>query len=283
MQRRTTYHHLVGATLALLGFLVAGCGGPEKQIEQKLREHVLFFSNFEKGVDALSSAGSILAELDGARTRHLLTDGVQDGYLTFEQDAEALAYAASGNIGYLPNKAWSGAVSFWLGVDPAKDLVADYPEPFHIGKRSGNAFPWDDAVISVDFTKPPRSLRFGVYPNKVGEISDEMVDANVISVPGLKWKSTEWHHVLITWQNFNSGKGNAEWALFLDGKESGRKKGIQIDVTWDMGSQVLRYNHYKYTGKMDEVAVFDTFMNAADARYLHAPKLPLNVLLKKDR
>ena len=40
MQRRTTYHHLVGATLALLGFLVAGCGGPEKQIEQKLRAGV---------------------------------------------------------------------------------------------------------------------------------------------------------------------------------------------------------------------------------------------------
>jgi hypothetical protein len=263
--------------------LAAGCGGPEREIEQKLRDHVLFFSNFEKGVDALSAAGSILADIDGARTRHQLNGGIQDGCLTFEQDAQALSYAARGNIGYKPNQAWAGAVSFWLGVDPSKDLEADYPEPFHIGKRSGNAFPWDDAVIFVDFTKPPRSLRFGVYPDKTGEISDQMVAANLIAVSGLKWKSDEWHHVLITWRNFNSGKADAEWALFIDGKEKGRKKGIRVDLTWDIDSQVLRFNHYKYAGRMDEIAVFDAFLNEADARYLHAPKKPLNVLLKKDR
>ena len=61
------------------------------------------------------------------------------------------------------------------------------------------------------------------------------------------------------------------------------KRGIRIDVAWDIDNQVLRFNHYKYTGKMDEIAVFDTFLTKADARYLHAPKLPLNVLLKKDR
>jgi len=283
MQRRTTHFSMVGITLALLGLLAAGCGGPQQQIEEKLREHVLFFSNFEKGIDALSSAGSVLADFDGARTRHHLNDGVQDGYLTFEPDAEALVYRAKGNIGYEPRQAWAGAVSFWLGVDPAKDLVADYPEPFHIGKRSGNSFPWDDAVIFVDFTKPPRSLRLGVYPNKTEEISDEMVKADVIDVAGLQWKADQWHHVLVSWRNFNSGKADAEWVLFVDGKEKGRKQGIRIDVAWDIDNQVLRFNHYKYSGKMDEIAVFDAFLTEADARYLHAPKLPLNVLLKKDR
>ena len=45
-----------------------GCSGPERKIEAGLREHVLFFSNFEKGVDALSCAGSPLAMISDART-----------------------------------------------------------------------------------------------------------------------------------------------------------------------------------------------------------------------
>ena len=72
MRAPTTHSLAVGLTLALLGLVAAGCGGPEKEIEWKLQEHVLFFSNFEKGVDALSSAGSILAEIDGAHEKDIV-------------------------------------------------------------------------------------------------------------------------------------------------------------------------------------------------------------------
>ena len=264
--------------------LILGCGGPEGRIEEGLEANVLFFVNFEKGVDAQTGfyAGSPLADFDGARTHHLLNGGVQDGCLAFEKDAGALMYAAQDNFPYSTG-AWSGGVSFWLSVDTQEGLEADYPEPFHIGKREGDSYPWDDAVIFVDFTKPPRTLRFGCYPNKSQEISDEMVDQRVISVKDLGWKSDDWHHLVITWRNFNSGKADAEWAFFVDGLEVGRRRNLRQDLTWDMETQVLRYNHWKSPGKIDEIAIFSKMLTPGDAKYLYKPRRRLNVLLKKDR
>ena len=270
----------------------SGCGGPEKEIELSLKEHVLFFSNFEKGVDALSCAGSPLADIVAdARTR-TVPEGDEagghlvDGYLVFEKDAGALSYAAKGNFPYSRNTPWSGGVSFWLSTDTSSDLEGSFAEPFHIGRNEGNAFPWNDAVVFVDFDNknPPPVLRFGCYPNKEQEITDEMVDRRVIRVENINWKRNKWHHIAITWTNFNSGKSDAEWALFIDGVEKGRKKGIRQDITWNMNEQVVRFNHdRKYVGKMDEIAIFDKMLTSGDTKYLSKPRRPLNVLLKKDR
>jgi hypothetical protein len=265
--------------LALLAVTHLGCGGPEKAIENKLEEHVLFYSNFEKGVDALWAAGDVSAQIDGAKTRHHLNGGVADGSVEFELGATAMSYSAKTNFAY-SDQSWGGAVSFWVSVD-VSGLEADFPEPFHIGKREGKAFPWDDAVIFVDFTKPPRSLRFGCYPDKQGEISDAMVSKHVIQVPNIGWTSSEWHHIVISWENFNSGKVDASWSLYIDGVEKGRKSGLLMDVSWNIADVPARFNHYKYTGQIDEIAVFGIPVNAADAAYLHAPMKPLNILLKK--
>ena len=239
---------------ALLAATLAACGGPEKAIEEKLEANVLFFSNFEKGVDALWAEGPRSATLDGKLTRHHLDGGVADGYVEFEPNATALSYAAKTNFAY-KETGWGGAVSFWISTDVSA-LDADFPEPFHIGKKEGNAFPWDDAVIFVDFTKPPRSIRLGCYPNKTGEISDAMVAKHVIEVPNVSWKAGDWHHIVITWDNFNSGKADAEWGLYVDGQEMGKKSGLLMDVTWNIDEVVARFNHYKFTGQIDEIAVF---------------------------
>lgn len=263
-----------GSAFVLLLTAVA-CGGPEKAIEDKLEANVLFYSNFEKGVDALWAEGERVADMDGKLTRHHLDGGVVDGYVEFEPDATALSYAAKTNFTYKDGSAWGGAVSFWLATD-VSGLEADFPEPFHIGKKE-----WDDAVIFVDFTKPPRSLRFGCYPNKQSEVTDAFVAKHVIQVPNIGWKSGEWHHVVITWDNFNSGKADAEWSLYIDGEQKGRKSGLLMDMTWDISEVAARFNHYKYTGNLDEIAVFGTALSAEDVKYLYKPLQPLNVLLKK--
>jgi len=268
-----------GFITVLMTAAIVGCGGPEKAIEDKLEANVLFYSNFEKGVDALWSVGERSARIDGARTRHHLNGGIADGYVEFEPDATAMSYPAKKHFAY-SESAWGGAVSFWLAADVAS-LKADFPEPFHIGKREGNAYPWDDAVIFVDFTKPPRSIRFGCYPNKQGEISDAMVEKHVIQVPNIGWKSDDWHHVVISWNNFNSGKADAEWTLYIDGVEKGRKSGLLMDVSWNIDDVTARFNHYKFAGRIDEIAVFGAALNAEDVTYLHKPLKPLNILLKK--
>ena len=282
--RRRFSPWFTGAAVLLLLAPIVSCGGPEKEIEESLLAHVLFFSNFEKGFEALSCAGDDLATFETSNPpQRQLGGGIVDDCLSFDKEASALSYAARANFPYNSRGAWSGAVSFWLSVDPSKELEANYPEPFHIGKKENNAFSWDDAVIFVDFTKPPRALRFGCYPNKTREVSDEMVDQRVIRVENLKWKSKEWHHIVITWKNLNSGRADAEWALFLDGVEKGRKTKLRQDITWNMEDQVIRFNHYKYAGAIDEIAIFDKMLTPAEAKYLHKPRLPLNALLKKDR
>lgn len=258
--------------IALLA--VAACGGPEKAIEEKLEASVLFYSNFEKGVDALWAEGNRSADFDGANTRHHLNKGVIDGSVEFESGATAMSYDARSNLAY-SSSAWGGAVSFWIATDVSA-LEADFPEPFHVGKLA-----WDDAVIFVDFTKPPRALRFGCYPDKTGDVTDAMVEKHVIEVPNIGWKADEWHHVVISWNNFNSGKADAEWTLYIDGVEKGSKTGRLMDMTWDISDVTVRFNHYKFTGQMDEIAIFNGPLTAAEAAYLHKPLKPLNVLLKK--
>ena len=47
----------------------------------------------------------------------------------------------------------------------------------------------------------------------------------------------------------------------------------------------IRFNNYKtaYSGRIDEIAIFNTMLDPADVIYLYKPKRPLNILLKKDR
>lgn len=269
--------------LSHLGVLVLilciACGGPERAIEESLHAHVLFFANFEKGVDALDSLGKDLATFDTANTSHILDGGNPDGYLSFNANAGALNYAGKDNLAYSANSAWSGSVAFWLKADIA-NFENDNPEPFHIGKKYGDGFPWDDAVVFVDFKKADNTLRFGCYPDKDGEITDQMFEERVIAVP-VNWQPNDWHHVAITWSNFNSGNADAEWALYVDGELAGSKGPLPQQVTWDIENLVMRFNHFKYPGEVDEIAVFGKALTPGEVKYLTAPKRPLNKMFYK--
>jgi hypothetical protein len=247
-------------SVVFLGGLLA-CGSPEEAIEKSLRQHVLFFSNFEKGVDAFDGEGAPLADFDTANTNHVTSGGNPDGYLQFNTGSGALSYPAKANFPYKANKSWSGSVAFWLNINPS-DFEADYPEPFHIGKRISGEFPWDDAVMFIDFKKSDNALRFGCYPDKTQEISDQMVSDRVISVPS-NWKSGQWHHVTI------------------DGEWKGKKGPIAQQMTWNIDNTIMRFNHYKFAGKIDEIAIFSKALTNNEIKYLTAPQQPLNKLFYK--
>ena len=259
-------------------FLVA-CSGPEKAIEENLRQSVLFFSNFDKGVDALDSAGDPLANFDTANTQHITTGGVINGHLAFNSQASALNYKAVKNFPYHSDRPSSGAVAFWLNVNMA-DFEANYPEPFHIGTKEASGYPWDNAAIFIDIKKSENTLRFGCYPDKTQDITDQMVSERVISTP-INWKPGEWHHVAITWSNFNSRKADAQWTLYIDGLELGRKGPLRQDMTWNINDLEFRFNHYKFPGKVDEIAVFNKMLTLEEVKYLVNPKQSLSLLFYK--
>ena len=107
-----------------------------------------------------------------------------------------------------------------------------------------------------------------------------MVAERVISVP-VSWKASEWHHVAIIWSNFNSGMADAEWALYIDGAEVGQKGPLRQNVSWDIETLAIRFNHFKYPGQIDEIAVFDKTLTGDEIKYLTAPKSPVNKLFYK--
>lgn len=51
-----------------------------------------------------------------------------------------------------------------------------------------------------------------------------------ISAPIRDWQAEQWHHVAITWGNINSGRSDAELALYLDGKLVQSRSNLRLDV-----------------------------------------------------
>ncbi|MFT5365327.1 MAG: hypothetical protein ACI8V2_000264, partial [Candidatus Latescibacterota bacterium] len=76
-------------------------------------------------------------------------------------------------------------------------------------------------------------------------------------------------------------KPDATWSLYLDGEHKGQKGPIAQQVTWNMDDQVMRFNHHKFPGKIDEIAVFSKALTADEIKYLTNPKKPLNKLFYK--
>jgi hypothetical protein len=73
------------------------------------------------------------------------------------------------------------------------------------------------------------SLYFGAEgPNFVVWGSDGK--SRAIAPRSFTWKPQEWHHVAATWRNINSGRKDAELAVYVDGKSVAFVKGIQLTV-----------------------------------------------------
>ena len=73
----------------------------------------------------------------------------------------------------------------------------------------------------------PRDLRMGVFPavpaGQTG-IPESDPQAPLIRVPGIGFKNDAWHHVVLTWANFDTGRPDAHAALYIDGKLLGEVK-----------------------------------------------------------
>ena len=72
---------------------------------------------------------------------------------------EIVLYKAAGNMPFR-EQGFQGSVSFWLSLDPDKDLEPGYADPIQITDKK-----WNDASFFVDFTKDdqPRHVRLGVF------------------------------------------------------------------------------------------------------------------------
>ncbi|MBI1325480.1 hypothetical protein GC170_20130 [bacterium] len=266
---------------ALAGSANAGDLPPE------LRKSLTFSATFDSGFDAelargdarLHSAKSLdrkaIDESLSAPGVKRVTDTQRSGQcLHFEgPNKTALFFKAAGNMPYRPDGPWSGTVSYFLKVDPAKDLPPDFVDPLQITEKA-----WNDAAFWNDFTKDdrPRKFRLGILPdlkhwNPKGDIDfDKLPDAEkpaiVVADPPFRG---QWVHVLFTFENFNSGKSDATARLYLDGELAGEAKGRNQKYTWDPAKTVI-FIGINYGGKLDDLMIFDRAITAEEAKTLAA-------------
>lgn len=256
--------------LSALSLLLAACsssGVGTAALDSSVTDHVLLYASFDSGADADFAVGdrSIYTKTRGPAPEEpgLLDDavrlapgaGVKGGALEFTaKDRQLVYYKAQGNMGY-DAASWSGAISFWLQLDPATDLEPGYCDPIQITDTRYN-----DASIWVDFTKvTPRKFRLGVIgdiaawnPDGIeGNDNPEFV-RRLIPMGTPPFQRGAWTHVLINFDRLNSDSGSAE--LFVDGEFIG---GLPVldPFTWDEENSRIMLG-LSYIGLMDELAIF---------------------------
>jgi hypothetical protein len=172
-----------------------------------------------------------------------------------------------------------GTLSFWLRLDPQKDLAPGFSDPVQVTDKAYN-----DSAIWVDFTKDevPRHFRLGVFGslkawNPANTPSDRNPDflRRLVVVDRPPFSREGWTHVAVTWTNLDAG-GAGSASLYLNGKLISSTPGIREAFEWDLSQLAIRLG-VNYSGLMDEVAVFDRALSARDieALYLAGDRSPV--------
>lgn len=151
-----------------------------------------------------------------------------------------------------------GTFSFWLRLDPARDLWPDYSDPLQLTDGAYN-----DRALWVDFSKDerPRWFRLGAFGSlKAWNGSNPQPDKNpvfnnrLIVVRNPPFTREEWTHVAITWSSLGTSKGTA--SLYVNGKLVPSPASVPEAFTWGAEKLAIRLG-LNYTGRMDELAAFD--------------------------
>ncbi|BDC48686.1 hypothetical protein F183_A10020 [Bryobacterales bacterium F-183] len=151
-----------------------------------------------------------------------------------------------------------GTFSFWLRLDPARDLWPNYSDPLQLTDGDYN-----DRALWVDFSKDerPRWFRLGVFGMlKAWNGSHPEPDKNpafnnrLIVVKNPPFSREAWTHVAITWSSLGTAKGTA--SLYVNGKLVPAPASVPDTFVWKDDRLAIRLG-LNYTGKMDELAAFD--------------------------
>ena len=242
---------------------------------------LIFHASFDDTTQANLSQGLgllLVAESTDRKTRvKALPTGVQiakdegrvGDALRFEKKTKEVLFYEGNEFGYRESD-WSGTVSFWLKLDPNKDLEPGFCDPIQITQRA-----WDDGAFFVDFDKElPRDFRLGAFPdlkywNPKNTNFDDMpvADRPMVTVKSPPFAANQWTHVCFTWENVNaSDQSPATAALYLNGQYQG-KITRPMKFTWDPEKVGIMVG-INYVGLMDELSVFRHALGGDQVKHL---------------
>lgn len=271
------------------------CAGDEVEA---LKKAVTLYASFDEAVRGDFGGGDLTVS---TRTNHptkkgefVFKKGFDDNVFTIAKDKGVsggcldvtniiddngrIFFPAKGNIAY-KKSGWAGSVSVWINTDPNKLLVTPFCDPVQITQKGAN-----NGGIWFDFNNnKPRDLRMGVFPavpagKKGASESDE--DAPMVRVPRVLFKQGDWHHVVLTWDHFDTGNDPAKAILYINGKKIGQVKDRPIAMDWDIEKTGI-YIAVNFIGFLDEFAVFNRALTMEEVGLLHRQAGILASLKKK--
>ncbi len=255
--------------------------------EAALRDALLLYASFDNGIDADIAAGDkrlftapSYKEQDSAKPGLAHPDvsivrgkGRSGDALEFRRkNTRAVFYQAAKNVAHRAGNT-EGTVSFWLNLDPEKDLEPGFCDPIQITDKAYN-----DSAIWVDFTKDevPRHFRLGVFgalkawnPKNIPPEKNPDFDRRLIVEPKHPFRRGTWTHVAIVFSGLGSGKGRT--SLYLDGRLIGNHEAIGEPFEWDLNRAAIRLG-VNYVGLFDDLAIFSRILNPGEIKSLQTAR-----------
>ncbi len=253
---------------------------------EELRSSVVFYASFDEVLQADVGGGQ--RTLD---TR--FNDPTKPGQFVFEKGFDAkvfriakgrgihggaleamdvlpnngrVFFPAKGNLPY-DSHGWSGALSVWCQTDPNRLLKTTFCDPIQITQKGAN-----NGGLWFDFNNArPRDMRHGAFPAvPEGEkpIAEDHPQAPIVRIPKIDWRASDWHHVVLNWNGFDSGEP-AVSQIYIDGKRIGEIRDRPLAMKWDLDRTGI-YIAVNYIGLLDELAIFRRAITEEEVRMLHS-------------
>ncbi len=255
--------------------------------DEALSASLLFHASFDQGPDADFAQGDKTLYTAPGRKRDNPVAGLEsakgieiakgegrfgDALAFREASPDLVFFRGEKNLAYR-EKDWSGSTSFWLRLDPDKDLPAGYCDPLQFVAQA-----WGEGNMFVEFSKDhtPRHFRYAIMAitkiwNPNNEKWEEMNKRPMVATEQPPFSRDRWTHVCFTFGNANSGEKNGWGRLYLDGKKVGEFSGWENSFNWEVTQSALTLG-YNYVGWMDDIAVFNRALTDEEVAKIHQLK-----------
>ena len=275
-------------TLALTTAVLSSTAIAQEKSTQtiSLYQSVLLHASFDGSLNAEKAAGdhTLYTASTGDREQpvpglpegnlvvHAKREGKYGDALQFTQKMQPVVFfKGEKNLNFQEKGPWNGACSFWLRLDPNKDLEPGYCDPLQFVAQD-----WYQGNMFVEFSKDnPRHFRYAIQavrdlwnPEHKGWEDIPAAERPMVQVVNPPFSREQWTHIVFNFENLNTGDKNGVGQLYVNGELKGEFKDRQQTFNWEIPKSALAIG-LSYVGYFDDVAVFNRPLSADEVKLIY--------------